>query len=214
VRIRLLAICILFAIVFTMGACQGSSEGELSYGGPLEISVKRGETLPGTEISYAGKGPQGAQVFIGGQKAIKQKGDSLDWEGSPVPGAELKLNLRILWFDDETMHCGGIFTFKVKEPAPSPEPLPSDVKLKYTSLVSYQVKRGEFIPGTTVRFIGKSDQGAQLEGVEGYPYRKMADSIVWTGRLREGVHLRLNVRVVYFNDSTLRVAGTAEIIVT
>jgi len=194
-------------------ACQGGQKSELSYNGPLELGVKKGENLPGTQITYLGVGAQGAEVLIAGQKAVKQKGDSLDWTGSLIEGVDLKLNLRVLWFDEGTLHCGGVFNVKVKDPAPSPAPLPSDVRLKYTALVSYWVKRGDFIPGTTVKYAGKEEEGAKLEGIEGYPYRKVADSIVWTGKLREGVYLKLNVRVIHFDSASLKVAGTAEIFI-
>ena len=194
-------------------SCQGEQKGELSYSGPLELGVKKGEALPGTQIVYAGVGPLGAEVLIAGQKAVKQKGDSLDWKSSPVEGVDLDLSLRVLWFDEDTLHCGGIFSVKVKDPAPTPAPLPPDVPLKYKALVSYWVKKGNFIPGTTVRYAGQEEEGARLEGVEGYPFRKTADSIVWTGKLRDRVYIQLNVRVVHFDSLSLKVAGTAEILI-
>lgn len=203
-------------VVLLMGAvaCQRGQKAELSYHGPVELSVKKGETIPGTQITYLGIGPQGAEVLISGQKAVKQKGDSLDWKGSPVDGVDLDLSLRALWFDEESLHCGGVFTIKVKDPAPSPVPLPSEGPLKYKALVSYWVKKGDFIPGTTVKYAGQEEEGAKLEGVEGYPYRKTADSIVWTGKLRDRVYILLNVRVVHFDGSSLKVAGTAEIMIS
>jgi len=50
-----------------------------------------------------------------------------------------------------------------------------------------------------------------LGGIDGYPYRKLADSILWEGKLREGVFLRLNVRVLLISDDSLRVGGMATI---
>jgi len=50
-----------------------------------------------------------------------------------------------------------------------------------------------------------------MGGVEGYAYRKVGDSIFWEGSLRDGVYLRLDVRVVQFDDSGLRVTGLATI---
>lgn len=50
-----------------------------------------------------------------------------------------------------------------------------------------------------------------MGGIDGYPYRKLADSILSEGKLREGVFLRLNVRVLLITDDSLRVGGMATI---
>ena len=77
--------------------------------------------------------------------------------------------------------------------------------------MAYNVARGKYIPGTLVKYLGKEKEGAHLEGVEGHPYRKIADSIVWEGKLRENVYLRLNLRVLFITEDTLRVGGMATI---
>ena len=48
--------------------------------------------------------------------------------------------------------------------------------------------------------------------MEGYAYRKVGDSIVWQGKLKEGVYVVVNVRTFLYTDSFLQVAGTAEVV--
>jgi hypothetical protein len=100
----------------------------------------------------------------------------------------------------------------VRQPAPQPAFIQNDWPLKFTNApVTYGVARNEYIPGTTIEYLGKEEEGAHLGGIDGYPYRKGADSILWDGKLREKVYLRLNVRVLYIGEDSLRVGGTADI---
>jgi hypothetical protein len=45
----------------------------------------------------------------------------------------------------------------------------------------HTVRTGETIPGTTLTFLGRTDEGAQFGGIDGYPFRKLGDSVVWRG---------------------------------
>ncbi len=83
--------------------------------------------------------------------------------------------------------------------------------MHHTVPVLYWVDRGKAIPGTTLTYQGKTDQGALLGGVEGYPYRKTADSILWEGRLRDRVWLQLEGRTGLFDDDRLQVLGLATV---
>jgi hypothetical protein len=62
--------------------------------------------------------------------------------------------------------------------------------------------------------VAQVEEGIELEGVEGYPYRKFGDSIVWEGKLREKVFLQLNVRILLITESSITVAGTATVFLT
>ncbi len=185
---------------------------ELTYTAPVEISVKAGENLPGSGIRYVGESEKGAEVLIAGQRALKQKGDSLDWKGDPVEGASVDLSLRVLWFTEDALTLAGAGKVVVRQPTPQPALIQTDWPLKFTNApVTYGVARNEYIPGTTIEYLGKEEEGAHLGGIDGYPYRKGADSILWDGKLREKVYLRLNVRVLYIGENSLRVGGTASI---
>jgi len=207
-----IALGLLLVGVVSCGLRSGKGPVELTYTAPVEIGVKAGEDLPGTSIRYVGKSEKGAEVLIAGQHAFKQKGDSLDWKGDPVEGASVDLSLRILWFTEDTLHLVGTGKVVVRQPNPQPAFIQTDWPLKFTNApVVYGVARNEYIPGTTVEYLGKEEEGAHLGGIDGYPYRKGADSILWDGKLREKVYLRLNVRVLYIGENSLRVGGTASI---
>jgi hypothetical protein len=198
--------------VVSCGPSSGKGSVELAYTAPVEVSVKAGENLPGTSIRYVGKSEKGAEVLIAGQHAFKQKGDSLDWKGDPVEGASVDFSLRILRFTEDTLHLVGTGKVVVRQPNPQPAFIQTDWPLKFTNApVTYGVARNEYIPGTTVEYLGKEEEGAHLGGIDGYPYRKGADSILWEGKIREKVYLRLNVRVLYIGENSLRVGGMADI---
>ena len=87
--------------------------------------------------------------------------------------------------------------------------------MKYSNApVTYHVRKGHYIPGTLVKYVGRTEEGIELEGVEGYPYRKFGDSILWEGKLRERVFLKLNVRVLLITEDSITVAGTATLLLT
>ncbi len=212
---RLIFTSLVLLLLVSCGRAEIEEEKRiLSYSGPMSLTIKKGEKLPYAEISYLGPGPQGAEVLIKGQKAIKQRGDSLNWEGALLAEVEFKIETRITSFDSKALNSIGIFTVKITEPSPTPATPPNKVFLKFGVPVAYGVKRSEEIPGTTLRYAGKEAEGAKFEGLEGYPYRKMGDSLIWTGRLKEKVYLVLNVRVLHYDENTAFLSGKAEIILT
>jgi hypothetical protein len=77
--------------------------------------------------------------------------------------------------------------------------------------VQYSVNKGETIPGSTIQFVGKTDQGAQFSNVEGYPYRQQLDSVVWNGHLRDKVALRLDLRLISYSEDSATLVGTAQV---
>ena len=47
--------------------------------------------------------------------------------------------------------------------------------------------------------------------MSGYPYLALGDSFVWTGKIRDNVHLAYNLRVTSLNEEAIRLTGTAEL---
>lgn len=208
-----LLIATLILLLLATGACNGkSSPAELTYRAPFEIGITAGNFLPGTELQYMGLTDGSAEVYIKGQRALKHKADSLAWKGEVRDGVSLDLDLRVLWFDEATLHVGGKAEVMVSGASAQAAGLPEEAALTFGNApVAYTVKKGETIPGTLLTYEGKADEGAKLGGTDDYPYRKGGDSIVWTGTIKENVWLRLDVRVGIYTDQTLAVAGLASI---
>lgn len=202
---------LILGMLLTPG-CKPAKEGEMVYTAPYELGVAAGDYLPGTGIRYVGLTDNGAHLTIDGQDATKQKGDSVGWSGKPVDNAKLDFSGRVLWYTETTCHIAGTATLTIADAAPVVVSSVPESPLRYRAVVTYRVDKGKKIPGTLIGFKGKTEKGAELDGVEGYPYRKVGDSIVWQGKLKEGVYIIVNVRTFVYTDSFLQVAGTAEVI--
>ena len=187
----------------------GKPVTQLDYNLPTAMRIKLGQTITGTDIRYERFDERGAYLLIKGQQALKRKGDSVDWSGELRPGVTAKLTMRVAWFTEAELDLAGVAKITVKDIAPRQGSIATSSPLKYAGPVAYSVGKGANIPGSTLSYVGRSDEGAQLAGVEGYPYRKGGDSIVWEGTLRDGVYLRLDLRAVQYDDKGLRVAGIA-----
>ena len=210
---RTMRIAGVLVILLILSSCSlgASSSGELEYSGPTEQKVMLGETLPGTDISYVGYSEDGAEVLIGDQKAVKKTGNSLDWSGTPVPGVEVTQVQRVLLANAEQLQTVGTVKIIVQDAVPTVAQFPDQPTYRYKVAVIYTVKRGEAIPGTTVTYVRKTDSGAQLSGISGFPYRKLGDSIAWSGRLRSNVYLDMTLRVIAYTNNFMQVGGLAVI---
>lgn len=188
----------------------GQPSSKLTYKLPTVLTVGLGETLPGTDVVYSAYGEDGAVFLLGGQRALKRQGDSLTWAGEPVAGAKVKLDLRVAWYNEESVHLAGTAQVTVTGVSPQAVSLVAESPIKYSGAVAYSLAKGALIPGTWLSFEGQHEQGAELGGLpEGdYPYRRVGDSVLWEGRLRDDVYVKLELRVIQYNERTLRVGGT------
>lgn len=184
--------------------------GTLSYEGPQAYTLKPGDLLPATDIRYVGRTSEGAEFSIGGQRAIKQKADSLFWSGAAAAGVKLDLRLRVVWFTDQALYTAGTAKVTISDLAPQPG-TPAQGPLAYDLPVVYALPLHAAAPGTTLSYEGKATEGAQFGGVEGVPYRQMGDSVRWEGQVRSNVSLRLDVRVLQYDEGSARVGGTAHL---
>lgn len=184
---------------------------QISYSGPVEISIQRGEFLPGTGIQYVEETETGALVLIDGSQAIKKVGDSLDWEGPMADQVSVEQNLRVVFFTEATLQTAGTAQVIIDSPTPAAEPANVEARVHFKLPIGYDVDKGQAIPGTPITYLGQTEDGAELGNVEGYPYRKIGDSIQWEGKLREGIWLRLNARTALVTEDRLGVVGTADL---
>jgi len=201
------------AVLVVLLACAGcdqqqdATEGALAYSLMTEITVEPGKYVPGTGVQFLDSGDRGAHVLINGQEAWKRVGDSLDWSGELTEGVTSDFTLRIVSHSEEALHLFGTVKIEVEDPQPQPTPISTTSPVTYSGLVGYGVAKGAAIPGSTVRYLGRSEQGAELSGVEGFPYRKVGDAIDWEGTLAPETYISLQVRLVQFDDEAMRVAG-------
>ena len=208
---RLVAVSL--AIVVAVSSATGCSlrpgreSGRVSYRLPTKLTVPLGQALPGTDVRYLELTEQGAIVLIKGQRALKRNGDSLDWKGEILPGATVDLGLRVAWFNESDLHVVGMANVDIEGIAPRSGEISTSSPISYSGVVAHSLAKGAKIPGSTISFEGLADEGVKLGGIEGYPYRKTGDSIFWEGVLRNGVYIRLNLRVVQYDSKGLRVGG-------
>ncbi|NER27967.1 MAG: hypothetical protein F6J89_10095 [Symploca sp. SIO1C4] len=223
----------LLAAVFTLTSCnrqesssypteeQVSLEKNLVYKGLVKQEVLVASFLSGTNIKYLGlTEDDSAEVNIDGQRALKRRGDSLDWQGSPLEGVTVALNQRLIILSKEKLQLGGNLRMEVEDVVPKPGLVPQAPDEPSLNLVVYKVpvlywvKVGEEIPGTTFTYVGKTEKGAELSGLpEGdLPYRQTGDSVTWKGQLRPKVYLDLALRTTLYNEKRLNVSGLATII--
>ena len=203
---------LLLVIALTTAACGTQNWQEsLDYTGPIEIGIEQGTFLEGTDIQYLGETEEGAQVLIDGQQTTRKIGDSLNWEGEMVPGVTVDLSLRIVFATQDTLQTAGTVRVTVEETQPVTEAADTSAPVHYVLPVVYRVEQGAAIPGTTITYVGEEAEGARLGNVEGYPYRRVGDSILWEGRQRPGIWLDLTARTALITESTLDVVGTADL---
>lgn len=189
-----------------------AADNSLIYDAPVNLTIKNGAVLPGTTIGYGGKLPTGAaKVILAGVVAAKQTGDTLDWQGSPVPNVNLKLNTRVVTFDDQAVSVIGTAHVELTNIAIQPGGTPGNAALDLSAPVSYSLAKNVPVPGTNITYIASSPDGAQFAGIQGYAFRKTLDSLQYVGRVNPKVFLKLDLRVLNFTDTGVLLGGTANV---
>lgn len=213
---------IFFAILLLWGGLSGcqflpgagpTPSRQISYEGPVTLTIQTGATLPGTTIAYFGKAPDGRGIMnINGVQALKSTADSVNWTGALVLFSLIDLKLRVVTFDENGMTLAGTVRVVVQEPAPVAGNPSANRAADYVIPVSYTVNRGDVIPGTNVAYVGARTGGAEFTNLDQFPFRERFDSVVWQGHLRERIALRVDLRVLDFNEDRVVLGGTAQII--
>ncbi len=186
------------------------------------LRLKPGDSVPGTQLTYVTQTQDGYEVDIGGQRAIKRTGDSFYWSGVIAPGVFANYNLRITTSVFGRLPVGGPVEVIVLFPQPQALALPDnpEAQLHMSNIViDYRVPINMSVPGTTLVYQGTEDQGlgnqrttlARIGGLTGYPNLAVGDSLVWSGLLRDNVAVRYNLRVLTFDEESIRFVGTGEL---
>lgn len=179
-------------------------------------TLNPGDTVPATQMTYSGREGDVYNVTIDGLSAAKRVGDSFSWRGVIGPGVIAKYNLRLSpTFLTDDLLVGGPLELWVLNPLAVELPVGVDQMpsaVHYSNIaVDYTVPKGGQVPGTSLIFEGETDQGAQLSGTSGHPYRLQGDSLIWAGRLRGNVNIRYSLRLTSVNEDSIRLLGTAEV---
>jgi len=183
------------------------SPTRLTYNLPTKLTIDVGQALPGTHIVYQELSDRGAHLLIDGKVAVKRKGDSFKWEGIPSDGVEVDLDLRVAWYNEDQVHLVGMAKIVIEGVAPVASTISTDSPISYAGPAVYNLAKGAIIPGSTLSYQGEQDDGAELGGTTEYPYRQVGDSVYWEGRLRQNVSIRLELRVLQYDDRGLRLGG-------
>ncbi len=186
---------------------------QVTYDGAIALSIKNGQTLAGTNLAYQGKSVDGrALLLIGNEQAAKSTADSVNYTGEPVPGSLVKLNLRVGMYDQNTVNLVGTVHIEIKDIQPTAgDPAPESLAA-FGIPVQYTVAKSQNIPGTTVQYLGQSRDGAQFSNLGQFPYRQQFDSVVWSGRLRDKVSVKLDLRLITFSEDSATLLGTAQVL--
>ncbi len=90
-------------------------------------------------------------------------------------------------------------------------PAPSGEALTLEGPTEIGLKVGERLPGTPVELLSITDGMARFH-IAGTPAeKKVGDSLDWSGVVREGVELKLALRIIWIGEDELHTAGTARI---
>lgn len=186
------------------------------------VSLQPGESVPGTGLTYVGRSGDAYEVSIDGLTASKRTGDSFYWSGVIAPGVFANYNLRLTTSFFGGLPVGGPVELVILYPQPLElnviEGL--DVRFHFGNLIlDHKVPVGSSVPGTTLVYEGVDTQGAgeqgnkfaRIGGLNGYPYLAVGDSLVWSGKLRDNVFVRYNMRTLSFDEESIHLVGTGDL---
>lgn len=182
-------------------------------------SLSAGETLDGSGIQYIGKAPDGGyRLVIAGQEVIKRVGDSLIWSGVVGPGVFATYNLRVTTSLLGELPVAGKVTLNVLYPEPlalTAVPQLPDARHFGNIVINNAVPKGQPVPGTTLTYTGLVQQGgvdlAQISSSDQQNFLAIGDSLVWSGKIRDNVYIRYNLRIIKINENSVQVGGLADL---
>lgn len=84
--------------------------------------------------------------------------------------------------------------------------------LVYSGPTEQGVQAGSVVPGTDIRYVGRTAEGtAELHIGDQRALKRVGDSLNWSGSPLAGVEMQLSQRILWFNADSLQLAGTVRI---
>ncbi len=186
----------------------------IAFAGPTERRLAVGDRIPGTDIQLVAIREEGAEFRIAGLRSVRTVGDSLDFDGDwpGIQGVRYSLRLRIYRVGEDSIRAAGVHRLVVE----GIQPQAMRVELSGTVLkVPYTggARVGENLKGLTYGYGGQEERGARITGMpqDEYPYRKVGDSLRWTGYLRPDIPIEYNLRVAFIGQESFQVIGVASL---
>jgi hypothetical protein len=190
-------------------------EGDtLFFNATYSVPLEPGSMIPGTRIVFVQAVDDLYEFTIDGLETYRQPGDSLNWRGVVAPGVFGDYRLRLRGDFLGRLQAEGPVELAVLNPAPveiPPTQTPAAAIHIEGITANYFVPQGARIPGTTLVFEGLQNDLAELSGTVGYPFFAADDSLLWSGKLRDNVYLRYNLRISSLDEEGLGLTGTAEL---
>lgn len=86
-------------------------------------------------------------------------------------------------------------------------------RLPYAGPVEIGIPQGEYLPGTGIQYLGKTEKGALVSIAGKQATKKVGDSLEWKDDMVPGVSVDQTLRVAAITKDTLHTVGTARVIV-
>jgi hypothetical protein len=192
--------------------------GAIAFQGPVEMALATGQSIPGTDILFVGSaaGDDAAQFEINGLRAPRRLGDSLDFDGAwpGMNGVSYHLRLRVYHLGAGQVRAAGVQRLVIENVHPQAaavETAPGSHVMRFPHSVT--TAPGTLFPGMTLGYSGQDERGAILTGLaEGeYPYRKIGDSVEWTGRLTPDLAVEYHLRLLYYQEANATLGGVVDV---
>jgi len=86
--------------------------------------------------------------------------------------------------------------------------------MEYSTAFERNIRAGQTLPGTDIKYIGKTEQGAQMSIGGQTAVKRALDSLTWHGDAAPGANVSLSLRVLTFDSQSLDAGGTAKVVLT
>ena len=188
--------------------------GTIVFRGPTERRISVGEPIPGTDIRLTAVSDAGAEFEIAGLHSTRVAGDSLDFDGvwPTAPDVDFNLRLRIYYVGSNSVRAAGVQQLRIRNIAPTEAPAQAQgeaMRFPYATTAS----AGATFGGMTLGYVASTDRGGELSGLPAndYPYRKVGDSVKWSGQLRPDIGVTYNLRMINYATGSAQIGGVATV---